>query len=78
MPTYTVKRDDPKAKKEWDVICSWNELQEMLLEYKLKQVLSVPLIVSGVGNLHSKTDDGWKENLKRIKKNAGSKSTIKL
>ena len=42
MPIYTVKKDNPKSIKTWEVNCSWTELQEILLEYKLVQVLSAP------------------------------------
>ena len=36
-----------------------------------------PNIVSGVGSLLSKTDDGWKDTLKRIKSGSGKGNTIK-
>jgi hypothetical protein len=65
MPTYTVRRNV-------------KDLQEMCEEYNLVQVLSAPKIVSGTGSLTRKTDDGWKENLSRIKKGAGAGNTIKL
>ena len=78
MPIYTVKKADPKSTKTWEVNCSYEELQQMKDEYGIEQVLSAPKIVSGTGSLLSKTDDGWKENLKRIKKNAGRNSTIKV
>jgi hypothetical protein len=42
------------------------------------QVLSSPRIVSGVGSVLSKTDDGWKETLGKIKKGAGKNNTIKI
>ena len=81
MPTYIVKkaseRDNPDA-KTWEVFCSHKELQEMCLEYNIMQVPSAPKIISGVGSLLNKTDDGWKENLNRIKKNAGRGNTIKV
>ena len=78
MPTYTVKKDDDKSDHTWEIFCSYEELQQTCLEYNLKQVLSAPKIITGTGSLLSKTDDGWKENLKRIKKNAGRNSTIKV
>jgi len=78
MPIYTVKKDNPKSKKTWEVNCSWKELQDILLEYKLIQVLSAPRIVESTGGVLSKTDDGWKENLKRIKKGAGKGNTVNL
>lgn len=78
MPTYTVKKDDPKSTKTWEVYCSYKELEEMCEEYNLKQVLSTPKIVSGTGSLTRKTDNGWKEQLGRIKSAAGRNNTIKL
>tara|TARA_Y100000033_G_scaffold31168_1_gene29732 strand:- start:497 stop:751 length:255 start_codon:yes stop_codon:yes gene_type:complete len=77
MPTYTLK--DIKTQEEWDVLCTWGELQETLDAMPdVIQVLSTPKIVANQGSLLSKTDDGWKENLKRIKAGSGSSSTIKV
>jgi hypothetical protein len=77
MPSYTLR--DIKTKKERDVFCSWTELQEILKEDpKLVQKLTTPITVSGVGSLLSKTDDGWKDNLKRIKSSSGKGNTIKV
>ncbi len=78
MPIYTVRRRDSEDKKEWEVTCSYVELQALLEEYKLEHVLQPLKIVSGRGSLLSKTDDGWKENLKRIKDNSGKGNTIKV
>ena len=77
MPTYTLK--DIKTQEEWDVLCTWSELQETLDAMPdVIQVLSTPKIVANQGSLLSKTDDGWKENLKRIKAGSGPSSTIKV
>jgi len=76
MPTYTVK--DLKTNAQWDVSCSWNELQEMLDNSPdLIKVLSTPQFVSGVGNLHSKIPDGFRDKLNQIKKGSGKGNTIK-
>jgi hypothetical protein len=77
MPIYTVRRDNEKAEKSWEVSCSWKELQDMLEEYKLVQVLSAPKIVESTGGVLSKTPDSWKEHLGRIKKGAGRRNTIR-
>ena len=37
----------------------------------------MPSIVSGVGNLHSKVPDGFKDRLNQIKKGSGAGNTIK-
>jgi|TARA_B100001093_G_scaffold276040_1_gene263804 hypothetical protein len=77
MPIYTVKKDNPKSTKTWEVSCSWKELQDILLEYRLVQVLSAPRIVESTGGVLSKTPDSWKEHLGRVKKGAGAGNTIK-
>ena len=77
MPIYTVRRDTEKAERSWEVTCSWNELQDMLEEYNLVQILSTPRIVESTGGVLSKTSDGWKEHLARVKKGAGSRNTIR-
>ena len=76
MPSYTLK--DTSTLEEFEVVCSWDELQVRLNEMPdLIQVLSTPKIVSSTGNLHSKTPDGFKDLLGRIKKGSGENSTIK-
>ena len=77
MPTYTLK--DLKTNDIWEVFCSWDELQTMLDEMpNVKQVMSAPKIVSNQGSLLSKTDNGWKDNLSRIKDGSGRGNTIKI
>lgn len=77
MPTYTLK--DIKTQHSWEVVCSWDELQTTLDEMPdVIQVLTAPKIVSGTGSLLGKTDDGWKENLNRIKSGSGRGNTIKV
>lgn len=78
MPTYTVK--DIKTNSQWDVNCSYTELQQMLDNSPdLIKVLSTPnFSYSGVGSLLSKTDDGWKDRLKQIKDGSGKGNTIKV
>lgn len=76
MPSYTIKRKS--TEEEWDVVCTWEELQEILKEDSdLTQKLAAPRTVSGVGGVLSKTDDGWKDVLKKIKKSAGRGNTIR-
>ena len=76
MPTYTVK--NTKTNETYDVFCKYSELQELLKVDGVEQVLSTPLIVTGTGSLLSKTSDGWKDNLRRIKQYAGPRNTIKV
>ena len=66
MPTYTLSRKS--TGEQWDEFCSYDELNKILEQDEdIVRQLSTPLIVSGVGGVLSKTDDGWKDNLKRIK-----------
>jgi len=77
VPTYTLK--DIKTQQQWDVDCSWNELQEMLDNSPdLIKVLSTPNFVSSTAtHANSNTSDGWKDLLGRIKKGSGKNNTIK-
>ena len=75
MPTYTLQ--NKKTGEIWQVLCSYDEMKKRLND-KIELVPVMPNIVSGVGNLHSKTDDGWKDNLRRIKQNSGKGNTIKI
>ena len=76
MPMYTLKR--LSTGEEWEVNCSFHDLAPMLEDDDIIKVLSKPRIVSGVGSLMSKTDDGWKDNLRRIKEGSGRGDTIKV
>lgn len=76
MPTYTLK--DSKTNDQWEVICSWDELQTILNEQPdVKQVLVAPKIVSSrMGNNDLKVPDGFKDLQKRIKKGSGRGNTV--
>ena len=76
MPTYTLH--NKKTGQTWKTICSYNVLKDHILNDEVELVPVMPNIVSGVGSLMSKTDDGWKDNLKRIKAGSGKGNTIKL
>ena len=43
----------------------------------LTQVITAPKIVSGIGNLHSKVPDGFKDVLSRVKKGSSKGNTIR-
>ena len=76
MPTYTLR--NIKTLNEWDVICSYDELQTILDETPdVVKVLSTPKIVTGVGTLHGKIPDGFKDKLNQIKKGSGRNNTIR-
>ena len=77
VPNYTLR--NIKTKESFIVNCSYIELQEKLnADSDLIQMLVMPAIIGGAGSLLSKTDDGWKDNLKRIKEGSGKNNTIKV
>jgi hypothetical protein len=76
VPTYTLRRTS--TGEEWDVNCNFHELAPMLEDDDIVKVLSTPKIVTGVGTLHSKVPDGFKDKMKQIKKTSGSGNTIKV
>jgi hypothetical protein len=79
MPIYTLK--DLQTEKQWDVICSWDELKAQLDENPNLQQVLVPLkIISGrMGNSDMKVPDGFKDLLKnKIKKGSGKGNTINV
>lgn len=75
VPKYTVKPLEEGDEYEIDI--KSDELQAYLKEHNCIKVLTFPNIVSGQGSLLSKTDNGWKDNLARIKANSGRGNTIK-
>jgi len=76
LPRYTVK--PLEEGDEYDIVCSSEELQEYLKKHNCIKVLKFPGVISHQGSLLSKTDQGWKDNLKRIKQNSGRGNTIKV
>ena len=77
MPNYTLR--NKKTKEKFIVNCTYSELQDKLVnDSDLVQMLVMPAIVGGAGSLLGKTDDGWKDNLKRIKEGSGKNNTIKV
>ena len=75
MPRYTVK--PLEEGDEYEIECKADELQDYLKKHNCIKVLTFPKIVSSRGSLLSKTDQGWKDNLARIKENSGAGNTIK-
>lgn len=74
MPTYTLR--NKRTEQMWQTLCSYDEMKSQLSD-EVELVPVMPNIVSGVGSLLGKTDDGWKDNLKRIKEGSGRGNTIK-
>ena len=66
-----------RTDETWQVLCTYEEVKKRLSD-EVELVLSTPKFVSGVGNLHSKVPDGFKDRLGQIKKTSGAGNTIKL
>jgi len=75
LPKYTVK--PLEEGDEYEIFIKADELQDYLKKHNCIKVLTFPKIVSSRGSLLSKTDNGWKDNLARIKENSGRGNTIK-
>ena len=80
VPKYTLKKwvDAKRRYVEWDVDCRSDEVEGICQEYNAERVLKFPGVISSQGSLLSKTDSGWKDNLKRIKDKSGRGNTIKV
>ena len=75
MPTYMLR--NKRTDETWQVLCTYEVVKKRLSD-EVELVLSTPKFVSGVGNLHSKVPDGFKDRLGQIKKTSGAGNTIKL
>ena len=77
MPTYTVRKKDSEDQHEWDITCSYTELEQTCEEYGLERVLKpVGFITQQTGDTMKKAGTEWRDRLNTIKKNAGRRSTI--
>lgn len=76
MPTYTLRK--LSSDEVWTVNIPYEELKLILEDDDIVKELSTPKIVTGVGSLHSKVPDGFKDKLKQIKKGSGKGDTIKV
>lgn len=76
MPTYTLRK--LSSNEVWTVNIPYDELKQILEDDDIVKELSTPKIVTGVGSLHSKVPDGFKDKLKQIKKGSGKGDTIKV
>lgn len=77
MPTYDLK--NTKTGEEKEFLISISKKEEMVESGEWVQVhKGATTIVSDVGGLLSKTDDGFKDLLKNIKKHSGRNNTIKV
>ena len=76
MPTYTFI--NVETEEETTSVMSLSERDEFLKDGKHKQKLITPRIVSQSGSTLSKTDDGWKDTLKRVKAGSAKSNTINV
>ena len=65
MPTYTMINNETGEEKE--MILSLSEREQLLSKGEWKQKLSTAKFVSQHGSTLSKTDNGWKEVLSKVK-----------
>lgn len=77
MPLYTFEHKE--TGQQVDVFCKYEELEEMRQEFGSDWLQRWKLNMSGSGgkDIISRTDDGWKDTLKAIKK-ANPGSTINI
>lgn len=77
MPTYTFIDTDTGEEHD-EFFTSWTHRDTYLEENpNLKQKLVAPRAVSQVGSTLSRTSDGWKEVLNKVKKGSGKDNTVK-
>lgn len=77
MPTYMIH--DKKTDEVFEKFCSYSQLQTTLEENPhYEHIIGSPTIVSGVGNLHSKTPQGFRDVMKGIKAGSAKSNTIKI
>jgi hypothetical protein len=74
MPTYTFK--NKKTGKVWDDEMSYTQLDAYYKKHNCDQILGVSNTISGTGDVYSKTNEGFKDRMREIKKMAGKNSTI--
>ena len=65
MPTYTVR--NKVTEEEYETICSWNELQEILeVNSDLVQGLATAKFVTQHGSTVGRTSGDWRDLLKKV------------
>ena len=74
MPTYVLR--NKRTDETWEVLCSYEEMKAKLSD-DIVQVLSTPSFITQSGGTLSRTSDGWKDVLKKVKKGSGRRNTIK-
>ena len=78
MPTYTLINKETREEVDTEVI-PWSKLQEFLeANPQWTQKLTTPGFISDSKSIHRRAGTEWQDMLKKIKKQSGSRSTIKI
>ena len=74
MPTYTMINNETGEEKE--MVLSLSEREALLSTGEWKQKLSTAKFISQKGSTLSKTSDGWKDVLKKVKSGSAKNNTV--
>ena len=74
MPTYVLRNN--KSGEEYEVNCSYSDLEDYLAHPDIQQVIKAPSMITQHGSTIGKTSEGWRDLLKSIKKGSGKGNTI--
>lgn len=78
MPTYTFINKETGDQHD-EFFTSYKGMEQYLIDNPhLKQKLVAPRTVTQVGSTLSRTSDGWKEVLKKVKKGSGRENSVNL
>jgi hypothetical protein len=78
MPLYTIRNED--TGEEWDELCSYSKLEKILQENPNYRKVITPFAINSGGVLRdtlSRTPDGFRDVLKKVKAGSGEGNTIK-
>ena len=76
MPVYTLK--NTKTNEEWDITCSYQDLQFELKKKNIEQVLKFPGMVGSTKSNLTRAGSEWQDVLKNIKKKSGRGNSINV
>ena len=76
MPVYTLK--NTKTNKEWDITCSYQDLQFELKKKNIEQVLKFPGMVGSTKSSLTRAGGDWQDLLKNMKKKSGRGNSINV
>lgn len=65
MPTYDIK--NIKTGEIKTILCKYTELEELLSKGEYEKMVSTPMIVSAVGSVVGKIDNGFNDVLQKVK-----------